>query len=79
MAHHKSAKKRIKTSEKKRVRNKAALSKVKTLVKEMRTSPTPKALTRAYQALDRASKHGIMHPNKAARLKSRLAKLLKKK
>lgn len=59
--------------------NEKIKKKVKTLVKETRTSPTSKALTRAYQALDKASKHGIIHPNKAARLKSRLSKLLKKK
>lgn len=58
--------------------NEGVEKKVKTIVKETRTSPTPKALARAYEALDKAAKHRIIHRNKAARLKSRLAKLLKK-
>ena len=35
MANHQSAKKRIRTSEKRRIRNKASLSKVKTLLKKV--------------------------------------------
>lgn len=59
--------------------NKKTDKKVKSLVKAARTSPSNKTLNLAYQALDKAAKHAAIHPNKAARLKSRLAKLLKKK
>lgn len=65
-----------------RIRNKQnenAEKKLKAFVKEVRTTPTAKKLMRAYEALDRAAKHGVVHRNKAARLKSRLSKLLKKK
>lgn len=51
---------------------------VKSLVKAMRKHPSAKALTSLYRVLDKAAKRHIIHPNKASRLKSRLAKLLKK-
>ena len=38
MANHKSAKKRIRQSEKRRVRNQAALTKMKTLIKKVHTA-----------------------------------------
>lgn len=43
-------------------------------VKKARRSPTKKTLSAAYRALDKAAKKRHIHPNKAARLKSRLAK-----
>ena len=52
---------------------------LKKRVKAARASPTPKTLSAAFAALDKAVKHHIVHKNKAARLKSRLAKILKKK
>ena len=59
--------------------NEAVVKKEKTVIKETRTSPTAKSLSRAYKVIDKAAKHGIVHHNKAARLKSRLANRLKKK
>ncbi len=59
--------------------NKKMRKKVHDAVKATRKTPTAKKLASAYQALDKAAKHAIIHPNTAARLKSRLAKLLKKK
>ena len=47
-------------------------------VKKVRQKPTPKALSEAFQKLDRAAKAHVIHRNKAARLKSRLSKLLPK-
>ena len=58
--------------------NQTMKKKVKEILKATRTSPTAKALSKSYQALDKAAKHNSIHPNKAARLKSRLS-LLKKK
>jgi ribosomal protein S20 len=49
------------------------------LVKSMRKHPTQKSLTLAFTALDKAAKTHVIHKNKAARLKARLAKLLAKK
>lgn len=48
-------------------------------IKATRISPTKKSLSHVYQSLDKAVKRRIIHKNKAARLKSNLAKLLKKK
>jgi small subunit ribosomal protein S20 len=49
------------------------------VVKTTRKAPTKKSMSLAFQALDKAAKRNIIHPNKAARLKSRLSKLLAKK
>lgn len=58
--------------------NEKAKSSVHAAVKAARKTKTLKTLSHAYTTLDKAAKHGTIHPNKAARLKSRLAKLLKK-
>ncbi len=47
-------------------------------VKKARKQPTAKNLTEAFRRLDRAAKSHVIHKNKAARLKSRLSKLLPK-
>jgi small subunit ribosomal protein S20 len=52
---------------------------LRTVVKDMRKKPSQKTLTVAYKSLDKAVKTKIIHANKAARLKSRLSKLLKQK
>lgn len=82
MAHHKSAKKRIKTSEKKRVRNKAALSKVKTLVKKVFSLEdkveAAAVLKEATRVLDKTAAKGKIHKNNAARKKSALTKHVNK-
>lgn len=44
------------------------------LVKKAQRQPTLTNLKKAYSALDRAAKKKVIHKNKAARLKSRLAK-----
>jgi ribosomal protein S20 len=41
-------------------------------------TPGKKTLSAAFKALDKSAKGHIIHKNKAARLKSRLSKLLKK-
>lgn len=48
------------------------------VVKSTRKSPSKKSLSAAFRALDKAAKRNVIHKNKAARLKSRLSKLLKK-
>ena len=56
---------------------------VKTAFKEavsvMRKHPTAKNLVSVFRTVDRAAKSKVIHANKAARLKSRLSKLLVKK
>ena len=70
----KSGLKRKRQDLKRAVRNQAIRSRVKTLVKEARAAGQPGAdtLRAAISALDAAARKGIMHPNAAARKKSRL-------
>lgn len=85
MANTKSAIKHIKTSERQRIRNRAVKTAARTYVKRARQAITQNAeassesLVEAVRALDRAAQKGVIHPNNAARRKSRLVKLLKAK
>jgi small subunit ribosomal protein S20 len=78
MANIKSAKKRMVVSAKKHERNRVVRSAVKTRIARVRRvidggdSLAPDQLTAAISALDRAAERGILHPNNAARRKSRL-------
>jgi len=49
------------------------------LVKAARIAPSKKTVTTAFAALDKAANKHLIHKNKAARLKSRLSKLIAKK
>ncbi|NEZ45693.1 30S ribosomal protein S20 [Clostridium niameyense] len=80
MANIKSAKKRIKVIETKTLRNKMLKSSLKTIIKNFLTSVEGKnydeakvAYEKAARALDMSVTKGILHKNKAARTKSRLA------
>jgi small subunit ribosomal protein S20 len=75
MPHHKSAEKRVRTSEKRRVRNASAKSNVRKVVRAVRAKddPTAEDLKKAYSALDKAAKKGVIAVAQADRLKSRLA------
>jgi small subunit ribosomal protein S20 len=80
MANTKSAIKRIKTSERRRLRNQAVKSATRTSVKKARTAiaanpaEAQDELKAAISALDRAVSKGVIHRNNAARRKSRLMK-----
>ncbi len=82
MANIKSAIKRIRQSEKRRVRNRAVRSRMRTYVKQANTAivtgeeDAVEAVRAAISELDRAAKKGIIHSNNAARRKSRLMKKL---
>ncbi|MDR1327454.1 MAG: 30S ribosomal protein S20 [Heliobacteriaceae bacterium] len=85
MANIKSAKKRVLTAEKNRIRNTAWKSSVKTAVKkviELASGEDKEALNKAvskvYQLCDKAVGKGILHKNTAARKKSRLVRGLNK-
>ncbi len=82
MAHHKSAKKRIRSTKKRQIRNKAALSKIKTLVKKVySTDDKAKAealLKEAVATLDQQTSKRRIHKNNAARKKSALTKHVNK-
>jgi len=76
---HKSAKKRLKTNRKSNTRNRAVKSRLRTLVKHAETSVDEASLKEAVSLLDRAARKKVIHPNKASRMKSRLAKAVQKK
>jgi small subunit ribosomal protein S20 len=69
--------KKLRHDRKRSVQNSKTKVKLRLLIKTMRKKPSAKALKGAFQALDKAAKKHIIHPNKASRLKSRLAKLVK--
>lgn len=79
MANIKSAEKRIRTSEKKRARNRGVKSKLRHVLKEEREKGSPTTLPQAASAIDRARAKGVIHRKTAARYKSRLAKAVAKK
>jgi len=78
MAHHLSAKKRIRQTESKRVKNKYYARTTRTAVKKLRDTTDKAAATEQYSEvvsmLDRLAKNNVIHKNKASNLKSKLAK-----
>ena len=82
MANIKSQIKRNRQNEKRRVRNKAAKSEIKTRVKVAVRSAddgdeqATEALRLAVKRIDKAAAKGIIHKNQAANRKSRLMKRL---
>jgi small subunit ribosomal protein S20 len=83
MANIKSAIKRIRQNEKRRVRNAAVRSTVRTSVKSTRgaieggqADQARAALLNTIQTLDKAVTKGVIHKNTAARKKSRLTRQL---
>ena len=75
----KQAEKKLRHDHKRAIEIKHVRSGLQKLVKSMRKHPTQKSLTQVFSALDKAAKTHVIHKNKAARLKARLAKLLPKK
>ena len=71
--------KKLRHDKNRSLHNASVIKTLRKLIKTMRNHPTAKALRIVQQALDKAAKRNIVHPNKAARLKSRLSKLLAKK
>ncbi len=83
MANIKSAIKRNKQNEKRRLRNRVYAGTARTFVRKARTSiesgeleDARQATQKAIKALDRAAEKGILHKNNVARRKSRLMKRL---
>ena len=81
MANIKSQIKRIGTNERRRLRNKAVKSELKTAVRRFREAAdsgdaeaTTKALRSASRLLDKAASKGVIHQNQAANRKSAMAR-----
>lgn len=80
-----SAKKALRQSERRRVRNlkrkedfRRAVKEVKKLLAAKKFKEAEALIPKAYKALDKAAKTGAIKKNAASRRKSRLAKLIKK-
>ena len=83
LANHKSALKRARQNEDRRMRNKSTRTRVKSVIKDIRAAavqPSDQDLTAdldiAKSVIDKAAKKGCIHPNTAARKISRISKLL---
>ncbi len=77
MANIKSAEKRNRQATKKRARNKARVSRLRTAVKkygQLDAKKKTEAVSATHSEIDRAMSKGVIHRNAAARYKSRLAK-----
>lgn len=78
MANHKSAKKRIRQSAKRRLRNRfkkiAMRNSVKTLRSTEDKAEASKLLPEVVKTIDKASKANIIHKNTASNMKSKLYK-----
>ena len=79
MPNHKSAEKRVRQSEKRRVINRGNRSKVRTYIKKVRAAldggkndEIQSVLPETISVIDKAVQKGVMHKNAAARYKSRL-------
>lgn len=77
MPNTKSAAKRLRQNETRRIRNKAVRSRLRTAIKKVRLAKKPDEATEAFREavklIDRAAIRGMMHRNRAARSKARLA------
>ncbi len=78
MAHHLSAKKRIRQTESRRVKNKYYARTTRNAVKDLRNTTEKEAAAEQYpkvvSMLDKLAKNNVIHKNKAANLKSKLAR-----
>ncbi len=77
MANHKSALKRIRNSETKRLRNRYQHKTTRNAIKKLREADKKEAETlfpTVISMLDKLAKNNVIHKNKAANLKSQLAK-----
>jgi len=81
----KSAKKALRQSERRRIRNLQKKRKIKNLLKEVKglifqkkIEEAKKLLPQVYKLLDKAAKTGLMKKNTATRKKSRITQLITK-
>lgn len=80
MPQHKSAVKRVKTNEKRRLENRTKKVKMRRALKAVRTAQTKEELIEtsrlAQQILDRLSTKGIVHKNYASNRKRQFARMI---
>ena len=85
MANSPQAKKRARQAEKRRQHNASRRSEMRTYIKQVRklledkdAASAKTTFVKATSMLDKLASKGMIHANKASRLKSRLAKAIKK-
>jgi small subunit ribosomal protein S20 len=80
MANHKSALKRIRANEAKRLRNRYQLKSARTAIKKLRTTSdkneAQELLKKVVGMIDKLAKKNIIHKNKASNDKSKLSVLV---
>jgi len=80
MAHHQSAKKRIRQDAKKRLHNRYYKKTTRSAIAKLRemedASEAQKFLPKVVSMIDRLAKRNIVHANKASNLKSKLSKFV---
>ena len=74
MPNIKAAQKWMRQTEKRAARNLDAKTRLKTLFKKAKAAADPKLVSSVEGQFDKATQKGIIHPNKAARKKARLAR-----
>jgi small subunit ribosomal protein S20 len=81
-----SAKKRLRQNERRRQRNQATKSRIKTLKKKVRSAiesgdqaKTDSTMRECFSALDKATKKNVLHKRKASRDKSRLSRAARRR
>lgn len=81
MPHHKSCKKRVKTSDVERLRNRGYRTTLRHAVRDLRNETNKEEALKKYKEVsilfDKAASYGLLHRNNVARNKSRLAKFVK--
>jgi len=85
MPNLKTAKKNLRKTKKRTVLNKQYKNKIDYLIRKIKKGVKEKAknlqemLKILYKAVDKAAKEKVIHKNKASRIKSKMAKLIKNK
>ncbi|MBQ2508452.1 MAG: 30S ribosomal protein S20 [Bacteroidales bacterium] len=78
MAHHSSAKKRIRSSEKKRIENRYYAKTMRNALRDFRAlqdkAVATERLPKMISIIDKLAKRSVIHKNKASNLKSKLMK-----
>ena len=80
MPQHKSAAKRVRQTAKRRLRNRYHHTRVRTMIKDLREATSREEADQKLDAvkaqLDRLATRRLLHPNKAANIKSRLQRFV---
>ena len=74
----KQARKKLRKDKRREKQNQEVKAFFKKAVKDTKKNPTVKKISIAFKIIDKATKKGVIHKNKATRIKSRMAKLASK-